>query len=400
MFFIGHELPTPSFDVDDLPPPPPEMSLPPPPPPTQHQQQPQTMPNLPTYLPIGNKKQPTNKPIKRISFDDDVQVIGVSELDKNIENSDNSYGKPCTTTTANSGIGGILTYIKPEPYQANPKKLYSMDSNCQAAPPREFLHDLQKVMTKKWQVAEKCKSDQNTSPHQVLGFRDNDQIHHLVGHGQDYSRDESVGAWVLHSQQYAQHKMMTSRLQNQDIVAGSTSNSNGGTTSNGTGKNLQKEPLYAVCSKNGVNNAKMIQPSSNNNNNNGLPTASAHGPSSAIYGQVGGHHHHHGPPSVHHNARTTNSSAALCSGSPKKVPLPVAPPVVLREPPVMPLPMPPQPAAEPTYVTVTKPHHHPPFANVQPPQHCHQYPPHHMANLKKRAPPPPRRSENTHLTSS
>lgn len=374
------------------------MSLPPPPPPTQHQ--PQTMPNLPTYLPIGNKKQPANKPIKRISFDDDVQVIGVSELDKNIENSDNSYGKPCTTTTANSGIGGILTYIKPEPYQANPKKLYSMDSNCQAAPPREFLHDLQKVMTKKWQVAEKCKSDQNTSPHQVLGFRDNDQIHHLVGHGQDYSRDESVGAWVLHSQQYAQHKMMTSRLQNQDIVVGSTSNSNGGTTTS-NGKNLQKEPLYAVCSKNGVNNAKIIQPSSNNNNNNnGLPTASAHGPSSAIYGQVGGHHHHHGPPSVHHNARTTNSSAALCSGSPKKVPLPVAPPVVLREPPVMPLPMPPQPAAEPTYVTVTKPHHHPPFANVQPPQHCHQYPPHHMANLKKRAPPPPRRSENTHLTSS
>ena len=334
MFFTGHELPTPSFDVDDLPPPPPEMSLPPPPPP-------QTMPNLPTYLPIGKK--PANKPIKRISFDDDVQVIGVSELDNNV----------CTTTTntTDNATGGILTYIKPEPYQANPKKLYSMDSNCQAAPPREFLHDLQKVMTKKWQVAEKCKVDQNTSPHQVLGFRDNDQIHQMVGHGQDYSRDESVGAWVLHSQQYAQHKMMASRLQNQDVGS----------------KNLQKEPLYAVCSKNGVSK---IQHQS-------------HGPAA------------HGPAqSNHYNAK---ANSTVCStSSPKKIPMPVAPPVVLREPPVMPLPMP--AAAEPTYVTVTKPHH--PFANVQPPQHCHQYPPHHMANLKKRAPPPPRRSENTHLTSS
>ena len=360
MFFTGHELPTPSFDVDDLPPPPPEMSLPPPPTQQQQQQQPQTMPNLPTYLPLIGKKQPANKPIKRISFDDDVQVIGVSELDNNVcttMTTDNPYGTLCTTGNS-AGTRGILTYIKPEPYQANPKKLYSMDSNCQAAPPREFLHDLQKVMTKKWQVAEKCKVDQKASPHTVLGFRDNDQIHQLVGHGQDYSRDESVGAWVLHSQQYAQHKMMASRLQNQDIVGSST-------------KNLQKEPLYAVCSKNGVNNAK-IQPSNN---------GPAHGP--AVYAPG------HGPAqSNHHNAR------AVCS-SPKKIPMPVAPPVVLREPPVMPLPMP--PAAEPTYVTITKPHH--PFANVQPPQHCHQYPPHHMANLKKRAPPPPRRSENTHLTS-
>ena len=99
-------------------------------------------PTLPNYLPVGNnhhKSSKQNKPIKRISFDDDVQVIGISEPEIDMDNERR-----------------ILTYLK-QPYQANPKKLYSADSKCQAAPPREFLHDLQKVMTKKWQVAEKCK---------------------------------------------------------------------------------------------------------------------------------------------------------------------------------------------------------------------------------------------------
>ena len=284
--FSGHELPTPSFDVDDLPPPPPEMSLP---------------PTLPNYLPVGNnhhKSSKQNKPIKRISFDDDVQVIGISEPEIDMENERR-----------------ILTYLK-QPYQANPKKLYSADSKCQAAPPREFLHDLQKVMTKKWQVAEKCKSDQNVSPHTVLGFRDND-LHQLIGHGHDYSRDESVGAWVLHSQQYAATK-----------------------------QKLHKEPIYAVCAKN------------------------------------------------------TNGGYAVGNGtgvhpSPKKIPMPVAPPVVLREP---------VPQEQKIYVQLPlqhQPHPHTNYGQAQPPQHCHQYPPHHMANLaKKRAPPPPRRSENTHLTTT
>ena len=138
----------------------------------------------------------------------------------------------------------------------------------------------------------------------------------MTGTGQDYSRDESVGAWVLHSQQYAKQKI--ARL-NQE---------------------LQKEPLYAVCNKNGG-----------------------------------------------------TSHYATSSTSPKKVPLPVVPPVVLREPPVVTTE---HAYSEHAYVKITQP----PYVQQPQQQHCHQYPPHHMANLKKRAPPPPRRSEKTHLTTT
>lgn len=47
---------------------------------------------------------------------------------------------------------------------SSPKKL--------AEPPKEFLKDLQRVMRKKWQVAQKCKLEPSTTPHEVLGFRD------------------------------------------------------------------------------------------------------------------------------------------------------------------------------------------------------------------------------------
>lgn len=47
---------------------------------------------------------------------------------------------------------------------SSPKKL--------ADPPKEFLKDLQRVMRKKWQVAQKCKDEPSTTPHEVLGFRD------------------------------------------------------------------------------------------------------------------------------------------------------------------------------------------------------------------------------------
>lgn len=47
---------------------------------------------------------------------------------------------------------------------SSPKKL--------AEPPKDFLKDLQRVMRKKWQVAQKCKLEPATTPHEVLGFRD------------------------------------------------------------------------------------------------------------------------------------------------------------------------------------------------------------------------------------
>ncbi|KAJ8683746.1 hypothetical protein QAD02_019538 [Eretmocerus hayati] len=51
---------------------------------------------------------------------------------------------------------------------SSPKKLAASES----APPGDFLKDLQRVMRKKWQVAQKCKLDTTTTPHEVLGFRD------------------------------------------------------------------------------------------------------------------------------------------------------------------------------------------------------------------------------------
>ena len=82
---------------------------------------------------------------KRISFDDEVQVIGVSEPDIDIENEKM-----------------ILKHLQKqeEEQQQQPKKLLSKES---------FLQDLGRVMNKKFQVAEKCQVEMDTSPHQVCG---------------------------------------------------------------------------------------------------------------------------------------------------------------------------------------------------------------------------------------
>lgn len=51
----------------------------------------------------------------------------------------------------------------------NPGRLDSPGNKI--TPPRSFLNNLQRVMQKKWQVAQKCK-DFDKMPHEVLGFRD------------------------------------------------------------------------------------------------------------------------------------------------------------------------------------------------------------------------------------
>ncbi|KAL4717808.1 hypothetical protein ACJJTC_000957 [Scirpophaga incertulas] len=66
----------------------------------------------------------------------------------------------------------------------SPKKLADSNSN----PPKEFLKDLQRVMRKKWQVAQKCKLEPATTPHEVLGFRE-------YPLSQDY-KEASVSMWI------------------------------------------------------------------------------------------------------------------------------------------------------------------------------------------------------------
>ncbi|XP_023940847.1 abnormal cell migration protein 10 isoform X2 [Bicyclus anynana] len=67
---------------------------------------------------------------------------------------------------------------------SSPKKLADSNSN----PPKDFLKDLQRVMRKKWQVAQKCKLEPATTPHEVLGFRE-------YPLSDDY-KETSVSMWV------------------------------------------------------------------------------------------------------------------------------------------------------------------------------------------------------------
>lgn len=67
---------------------------------------------------------------------------------------------------------------------SSPKKLADSNSN----PPKDFLKDLQRVMRKKWQVAQKCKLEPATTPHEVLGFRE-------YPLSEDY-KETSVSMWV------------------------------------------------------------------------------------------------------------------------------------------------------------------------------------------------------------
>lgn len=67
-------------------------------------------------------------------------------------------------------------------------------------PSTAFLADLHRVVRKKWQVAEKCKLDTMTTPHEVLGFRDTAHPQYDSGNAAaaagSYSREANVSNWV------------------------------------------------------------------------------------------------------------------------------------------------------------------------------------------------------------
>ncbi|XP_066948787.1 abnormal cell migration protein 10-like isoform X2 [Macrobrachium rosenbergii] len=94
------------------------------------------------------QKSPQKK-VKRITFLDDVQNIPPTP--------DSPTAKPPLPRRSDSTR---LT---------TPGRLDSPGSKF--TPPRAFLNNLQRVMQKKWQVAQKCK-DFDKMPHEVLGFRD------------------------------------------------------------------------------------------------------------------------------------------------------------------------------------------------------------------------------------
>lgn len=60
----------------------------------------------------------------------------------------------------------------PPPPRALSTRLSTGSGGGSAADSAAFLSDLQRVVRRKWQVAEKCKRDASATPHEVLGFRD------------------------------------------------------------------------------------------------------------------------------------------------------------------------------------------------------------------------------------
>lgn len=114
-----------------------------------------------------NKIERTSSIKKHVNFSDNLTICGDSPVKKN---------KKITFVLPGNDEPPPLSPRKPVPPKRNestrlstsPKKLTDSTNN----PPPEFLEHLQTVMNKKWQVAQKCKNDQSTTPHEVLGFRE------------------------------------------------------------------------------------------------------------------------------------------------------------------------------------------------------------------------------------
>ncbi|XP_043240554.1 amyloid beta A4 precursor protein-binding family B member 1-interacting protein-like isoform X4 [Amphibalanus amphitrite] len=153
-------------------------SPPPPPPPPAHEPMapalPPPMPNIEPIYSTGGKR------AKKISFADSPVVL---EAPAPAPQPIYARGRPPPPPPKRSET----TRLSTGPAQlAPPNRLDS--PQCSVGPPRDFLRDLQRVMHKKWTVAEKCKVDLK-SPHEVLGFRD------PFG-AMDAGKEQHVGQWL------------------------------------------------------------------------------------------------------------------------------------------------------------------------------------------------------------
>ncbi|XP_037914424.1 ras-associated and pleckstrin homology domains-containing protein 1 isoform X2 [Hermetia illucens] len=119
---------------------------------------------------------------RKVSFEDQVQQQMSPRRAPSIPSRDLSAPAPPPRAEA-TRLSTIIT---------SPKRLTDSASN----PPRDFLKDLQRVMRKKWQVAQKCKLEPATTPHEVLGFRDfTDEFGN--SHSSHYYRETAnVSNWV------------------------------------------------------------------------------------------------------------------------------------------------------------------------------------------------------------
>lgn len=118
---------------------------------------------------------------KKVCFEDQVQQIPISPRRASRE----SMAPPPPPRAEATRLSSNATIY------FTPKRL----SDSAANPPQDFWKDLQRVVKKKWQVAQKCKMEPTTTPHEVLGFRD------LSNGGTDFSshyyrETVNVSNWV------------------------------------------------------------------------------------------------------------------------------------------------------------------------------------------------------------
>lgn len=135
-------------------------------------------PSVARKLGLEGAKERTGS-IKKVNFADDLPTCASEKKNKKI-----SFNLPETAPTLGSPRKPLPPKRNESTRLSSPKKLADSNSN----PPKDFLKDLQRVMRKKWQVAQKCKLEPATTPHEVLGFRE-------YPLSEDY-KEASVSMWV------------------------------------------------------------------------------------------------------------------------------------------------------------------------------------------------------------
>ncbi|XP_037041223.1 ras-associated and pleckstrin homology domains-containing protein 1 isoform X3 [Bradysia coprophila] len=116
---------------------------------------------------------------RKVCFEDQIQSIPLSPRRSSKDTSSVPLPPPRAEATRLSTI-------------TSPKRLLDSTSN----PPTDFLKDLQRVMRKKWQVAQKCKLEPATTPQEVLGFRDFTGDLPLGSSPHFYRETSNVSNWV------------------------------------------------------------------------------------------------------------------------------------------------------------------------------------------------------------
>ncbi|CAO1438268.1 unnamed protein product [Diamesa serratosioi] len=144
---------------------------------------------LPNHPPLTQQKSVTfaDSPVllrKKVCFED--QIVQQLPLSPRRVSRDSLAAPPPPPPRAEATR---LSITSNSSLLGSPKRLSDSTSN----PPQDFWKDLQRVVKKKWQVAQKCKLEPTTTPHEVLGFRD------LIANGTEshyYRETSNVSNWV------------------------------------------------------------------------------------------------------------------------------------------------------------------------------------------------------------